>query len=110
MPTIKIPPHAVIYQDDGSLVKDPFEFVSHFMNRTVLRDQKQFGSDADGLYAAMEIRGLISKKEPGNLVTFTESHMKRIQEATRNPTVPYNIPLMVQCPDYLNAILKPEEK
>lgn len=101
---IRIPKHVEIEADNGEKVT--FEFVKHFIERTLLRD-KQFGASAEWLIAALEIRTAFRCSGNG-VVELSDDQWTKLSAVTRNPSDPYNPLVMIEAKSFLDAILKPE--
>lgn len=117
MPTIKIPETLTITVDATRMtpagpVEEPFTFefpfVENFMWKTVLRD-KQWGVNTDMIYAAMEIRGSLKGRKPGDEVEFTEDQWRKLCDVTKSPSDPYRPEVMMEAKTYLEAILRPHK-
>lgn len=101
---IRIPSHVQIETDNGEKVT--FEFVKHFIERTLLRD-KQFGGNSDWLIAALEIRTGFRVPADG-FVTLTDDQWNKLSAVAKQPSEPYNPLVMIEAKTFLDAILKPE--
>lgn len=136
MPTILIPENAVVETDEpgdrkkevvgpnGNKVFDPpYSFVKNFLFMGLLRDP-EWGKDAESIFVCNEIKTKLtptvitgrSKKAgvtllgPGDKFELSQDQYNRLLAIARKPTGGYRVPLMSQCPTYIDAILNPHKK
>ena len=114
MPTVLIPEDFEIEILEGDVLApgspSKFSFVTDFIVRTVLRDGQFWGKSTELMFVAMEIRTAFKDKKPGDLVELAEGHWNKLCEATKTPSLPYNMFVMISGKAFFDAILKPHEK
>jgi hypothetical protein len=109
MAKIRIPvtPKIVANALTGALLEPEYTF-ARFVNLRLLGDP-QFGADMAAIFAGIEIKRKIETAAAGDLVELTMDQHERLARVAKAPTGGYEFMLMSQCPEYMLAIVKPEE-
>lgn len=106
----RIPQHVSIANADGSAVLGPdgepasLRFVE-VIGSTVANDAK-FGKSVQGLRVSCNLIKAISGRNPGEIVSLSDSDWELVRDATESPSAPYSTAVARQALSFWDAILE----
>lgn len=88
----------------------PMKFKEFVANTVCRHDERQFCTDADGIFSRKEIVAIVKGSNPGDWIGFESADYDRLLKAANTPTVPYHGFVASCCSDFIKAIRKAEDK
>jgi len=114
MPKIKVPSNVKLADNQGNPIKNAegfpveLEFAKDFLLGTVINDQK-FGKNVEWLRAAIFVSEAFTGAAAGTEVLVSQDVLDKLKDVVSEPTTPYNVLVMRQAGNFIDAILSPEK-